>query len=690
MALACPVKGLEFDERTLAMMDSDNDGRIRVPEVLAAVEWTCSQLKDPAVIYKGGSLELASIDDMTVDGKHVLDSAREILHGLGKTGATSISVEDTLQKSIVFAKSRYNGDGVVSLNIIDDTSLKAVATSVLATVGAAVDRSGRDGFSRDLLDEFFAACTDYAAWYDRSTKESATLLPFGDATVAAFSALQQVRAKIEDYYARCRLAAFDARAAAAMNRDATEYVALAAKELQRSASDVAVFPLAQVEAARPLPLSEGVNPAWYSAMSAFRTQVVIPVLGDRTVLTETEWETICAKFAPHAAWASDKAGAKVEPLGIAKIREILASNAREQLNTMIAEDAAMAPAMNAIDNVERLARYQRDLASLLNNFVAFRDFYSREHPAVFQVGTLYLDGRRADLVVRVDDAGKHASLAALAKCYLAYCECTRHSGEKLTVAAAFTGGDSDNLMVGRNGVFYDRRGRDWDATITKVVENPISVQQAFWAPYKKLVRLIEEQVAKRAAAGQAASDARVSTVATTAATLDTQPRPAEPPKKIDVGTVAALGVAVGAIGSFFTMGIGYLTGVFTLPFWQVCLVFVGILLAISLPSMAIAWLKLRQRNMGPILDANGWAVNGRVKMNVPFGAKLTMVGHVPLNAQSSFVVRYPEPPTALPKLITAAVAVAFILSLLNHYGMVYKLSGGVLGSQPQSTVTRAL
>ena len=33
------------------------------------------------------------------------------------------------------------------------------------------------------------------------------------------------------------------------------------------------------------------------------------------------------------------------------------------------------------------------------------------------------------------------------------------------------------------------------------------------------------------------------------------------------------------------------------------------MLAISGPSMLIAWLKLRQRNIGPILDANGWAVN---------------------------------------------------------------------------------
>ena len=95
---------------------------------------------------------------------------------------------------------------------------------------------------------------------------------------------------------------------------------------------------------------------------------------------------------------------------------------------------------------------------------------------------------------------EHAALAGLSKAYLAYCDCTRGADEKTTIVAAFTAGDVDNLMVGRNGVFYDRKNRDWDARITNIVENPISVRQAFWSPYKRLVRMVEEQVAKRAAA----------------------------------------------------------------------------------------------------------------------------------------------------------------------------------------------
>src|SRR6185436_18694565 len=116
------------------------------------------------------------------------------------------------------------------------------------------------------------------------------------------------------------------------------------------------------------------------------------------------------------------------------------------------------------------------------------------------------DQRGCELCLTVEDAGRHATMAGLAGTYLAYCDCVRKAtGEKMNIVAAFTDGDSDNLMVGRNGIFYDRKGRDWDATITKIVDNPISVRQAFWSPYKKFVRLLEEQIAKRAAAADASA-----------------------------------------------------------------------------------------------------------------------------------------------------------------------------------------
>jgi hypothetical protein len=486
---------------------------------------------------------------------------------------------------------------------------------------------------------------------------------------------------VDDFFSRCRLTAFDPRSLAAVNRQESDYLALAAKDMSITAAEVAGFPLAQIAAGKALPLKDSVNPAWAGAIANLHAAVIQPILGEKTVLTEAEWATVCGRLAAHESWLAGKAGASVEKLGLKRLREILAGKSKEAITALLGKDKALEPEANSIASVDKLVRLRRDLKQLLVNFVSFEDFYSRQRKAIFQIGTLYLDGRSCDLCVPVADAGKHAALAGLAKTYLAYCDCTRPSGEKMIIAAAFTGGDSDFLMVGRNGIFYDRKGRDWDATITKVIDNPISIGQAFWAPYKKLVRLIEEQVAKRAAAAEAASDAKLSAAATATANAD---KAKADPKKVDVGTVAALGVAFGAIGTLLATLAGYLSGILKLPFWQVCLAFAGILLLISTPSMLIAWLKLRQRNLGPILDANGWAINGRVRMNVPFGGALTETAKLPPGAQPSFAVKYPEAPTALPKFIFSIVAVCFVISLLNHFGLIHKLSSGKIGTKPQS------
>ncbi len=682
VALACPVKGLEFDEKTLALIDGDKDSRVRAPEVVAAVQWAEEHLKDLSVLRNGGdSLPLDQINDQNPSGQALLASARQILKNLGKADASAISLADVADTAKIFAQTKFNGDGIVPPDATDDAALRQVLQDMLSTQGGEPDRSGKPGVNQAKADAFFAQLAAFDAWQKEAEGKAATIHPLGADTAHAVAALKAVRAKIDDYFVRCRLAAFDPRALTALNRKEDEYLTVAAKDLAISAQEVAGFPVARIEAGRPLDLATSINPAWQDAIAQFRKAAVEPILGaTKSTLTEAEWADLKARLAPAEAWAAAKPPGTVEPLGLPRIRAILAAAPQAAVSKLIAADKALEAEANAITSVERLVRYHRDLHRLIRNFVNFADFYAPDQPATFQAGTLYLDGRACELCVRVDDPGKHAALAGLAKAYLAYCDCTRPSGEKMTIAAAFTNGDSDNLMVGRNGIFYDRKGRDWDATITKVIDNPISIRQAFWAPYKKLVRLIEEQVAKRAAAAEANAEAKLASAATSAANID-KAKPAE--KKVDVGTVAALGVAFGAIGTAVATIAAKLMGLIGLPFWQVVLALVGLLMIISGPSMLIAWLKLRQRNLAPILDANGWAVNGRVKVPVALGRSLTSIAKLPPGATASMDDRFAEPPMVWPKLLLVAVGIGFVYSLLNHYGFVYQWSGGKLGTDPR-------
>lgn len=633
VALSCPVKGLEIDEQTLALVDADGDGHIHVREVVAAVRWAAAHLTRPAdLLAPAPALPLASISEATPEGKTVLASAKLILTSLGKADATSITVEDTADTAKILAAKAPNGDGVVTLRATNDPETQALIKDILATTGGVPDGTGGEGVNTAKVDAFFAEAESYLKWIAATAEKNVPEL--GSATGAACVVLRTARPKIDDYFARCRLAAFDARATGALNRQEAEYLAIAARDLTITAPEVAAFPLARVDSAGQLPLLEGVNPAWREVLAALHKTVIVPLYGAaKTTLTVEDWAAITAKFAPYETWLGAGNVSKIEKIGAARAKELLTSRARQSLAALLAQDLALAPEYNAASSVARLARYHRDLRTLLHNFVNFADFYSRDKFAVFQSGILYLDSRSCELCIRVQDANAHAGMAAMSKAYVAYLDCRRTGGETMKVAACITQGDSDYLFVGRNGLFYDRKGRDWDATITKIIDNPISIRQAFWSPYKKFLRMIEEQVAKRAAAADSAATTKLQTAAAATVTADPKAPPAPPPppaKKFDVGTVAALGVGLGALSTAFGMVFGRFV---EMPSWQIPLVILGVILAISLPSMVIAWLKLRQRTIAPILEANGWAINGRVNVNIPFGTALTDRALLPANAK---------------------------------------------------------
>ena len=233
----------------------------------------------------------------------------------------------------------------------------------------------------------------------------------------------------------------------------------------------------------------------------------------------------------------------------------------------------------------------------------------------------------------------------MSKAYIAYCDLTRAGCAPRKIAACFTQGESDFLFIGRNGIFYDRQGRDWDAAINAIVDNPISVRQAFFSAYKKFVRMIEEQAAKRAAAADAENHIRLAAAAEKTANADKSAAAsaAAPPKKFDIGVIAALGVAAGALGT--VLG-GLIAGFLGLGVYMPLGV-LGIILIISGPSMAIAWLKLRQRNLGPLLEANGWAIKGRVKINIPFGQTHRSASPKTANSTSISYATESRPPHSL-------------------------------------------
>lgn len=309
---------------------------------------------------------------------------------------------------------------------------------------------------------------------------------------------------------------------------------------------------------------------------------------------------------------------------------------------------ALAAAQAQYQPLRKLLILNRDFYRLLRNFVTFEDFYrkdiSRFSPisrdasigmqaqAIFQAGTLVIDQRACTLCLRVSDMGKQNAQAGASGMFLVYCDCeSKKLGQKMQIVAAMTVGDIRNLTVGKNALFYDNQGNDWDAVVTKIIDNPISISQAFWSPYRKfgawVTDLINKSAAEKDSKGFADLTAKVQEGA------KNTPAAGEKPKvqAFDIakfaGIFAAIGMAVGYIGAFFTSVVG---GFAALKWWQDILAVLGILLVISGPSMFLAWTKLRKRNLAPVLNANGWAINADVMVSVVFGNTLTTQAQFPL------------------------------------------------------------
>ncbi len=680
VALSCPSSGIHLDARTLELLDTDADGFIRVPELLHAVEWTIARLKHPALLLRGEeALPIAEINDAAGDGRVLLLSAQEILKRIGKADAAALTPDDFKDPHRIFPATTLNGDGVLAPAETDDATLQSLLKDILACIGGTKDRSGADGVTPEQAGTFFDQVRAYVEWVGKSADKDIAVL--GDRTAAACTALAAIRTKVDDYYARCRLAAFDARAIAALNRQENEYLALAAKDLTVTSEEIAAFPLARVNSEGILPLVDGCNPAWADAMAVFKRDVIDPLFGsDKRTLTAAEWRDLNARLTPYETWLGKKAGSCVEKLGVDRAKAILAGEGPQKLDQLFAADRQLQPQFEASAAVERLVRFHRDLRTVLHNFVNFADFYSRVRWAVFESGKLYLDSRACELCIRVDDPAAHAALATMSKAYIAYLDC-RRGKELVKIAACFTQGDSDYLFVGRNGIFYDRTGADWQATITKIIENPISLREAFWAPYKKVIRMIEEQVAKRAAAAETTSVTSLARDLTPAGAPPAAAKPVVPPtapKKLDLSSIIGLSVALGSIGTFLTT---IFVKFVDLPGWEIPLVLVALMLVISFPSVLIAWMKLRQRNLGPILEANGWAINGRVKINVPFGSALTERARIPAGSHRMLRDPYKDKAAARKR-----AALLFLIILLGAAALAWSLRHKGYWSQLKSVI----
>jgi len=652
VALAMPVAQHRCTE-TLSLLDEDHDGKVRVPEVLHAVDKLQKAFN---------SLDILFDENSTISPGQLKDeNLREACLNaalIAEANAEEVDISVVERAISRFNERAFNGDGVVLPSSAQDQHIASIIEMLIGAGYQAPDSSGKNGVDNSALDAFAHDAALVLEWHASGAAMRRALpdLPL-DAILPAFRAVSNV---IDDYFRRCALLNLAGTAEALKNLE-TQLAAALAAPLGNNTEALQSLPLALPRADGLLPLDAPYNPLYATEVRSVLDAVKLPYKIEKQ-LDKATWERISSDFRSYASWLERKPTVGAQSIEPEMLNDILHDGSLQAIRTLIDQDLAEASLANMLHELRNILLLKRDFLKILRNFVSMDEFYSSRE-GLFQSGRLFIDGRELELCMEVHNPAAHLSMAGLSGMYLLYCDIRRTTGENGSIVAALTAGDADRIYVGRNGIYVDNDGLDWNATVTKVVIQPISIREAFFSPYKWLARTIEEFSAKRASAAEATRQGQLKDLAQKAVEQPSKaPQALEQivPKKIDVGTVAAIGVALGSIGAMITSILGLFLG---MGMWMPIGI-AAVFLLISGPSMILAAIKLRKRDLSPILNAEGWAINGRLKLNLVFGAALSHLASLPTNSIRTLNDPYAPKKKPWPLYITVIILVVVVAAWL--------------------------
>lgn len=654
---------LNCDNTFIDYIDIDNNKRVMCFEVKNSIKWMLRILRDRQGILEGSdTLKLDSINTEDRDGKAILNSIKQILDKLKNSEETEISLKQVREIKDTVSKTAISEAGVVLPEASGDENVKEFINSIIKTIGGVPHPNGKEGINKEKLIEFIKTAKLYLKWHEKSIipegENETSIMPIGVKTVKAYNSYKKILEKIDHFFSLCKILSFTKRA-----KEITDNIAKTAgdkppetiKTLNINSKEVIEnylkeSPLANPNLEQELVFSEIINFYYEDAVKDFIENVIKPFnIKPEDRLSFRQWISIKNKIKEHQKWQNSKQGAKVETIETNKLNEFIKEDFVKKINTLINESADMALVLDEIRNVEKLILIQNWILKFLNNFVYFPYLYDPQKRALFEMGTLIMDGRRFTLSVKVDNHEKHMEFAKQSNMFILYVNVLSSTEKKYEIAVPVTSGGKGNLYIGKRGLFQDIKKNDWDAEIIGIVENPISLREAFSTPFKKLGKLISAKIEELKATAETQLDTVVKGTET----------PQEQNQQANKGIGNLFmggGIAIAALGS----AMAFITKTLSEVAWHTILfTILGAISAVLLPTFISAFIKLKKRDLSSILEASGWAVNAKMKLTFKLGRFFTQRPRI-------------KKPFSIRRIFTALIT--FLVLAVLIYGLIFLFS----------------
>ena len=641
MCVSAPVDSFICDPAFTKFLDTDGNGRIRADEVREGLNWLFDVLADITVLADPTpELPLAAIDAAKPLGKTVAMAAERILSNIGADDKTRVSLEQARSRQDILASGECNGDGVIPAASIDDTKLRAFVEDVMATIGSDTDAGGGKGVCSERVERFMSETRAYLKWLDEGA--ASKVMVWGEETVSAYAALKTMETKIDGFFRQCDLAAAAPEATVRFRADETAVSALNVNDLSAMDAFLAAAPLATPCPEGILILDSNVNPHYSAALDELKAKVLKRFLKSRGAvkqLAHADWERLKDEFAAFAEWDAGKPETPVERLGEKRLREAVESDAPKRLKPLFDKDLAVANEIEGIEGVEKLILFKANMLEFCENFVSFASLLDPISLSMIQAGRLVMDGRRFELNMGIADRGAHKKTAELSDICVMYLKLTSiRNGAKAEkeVATAVTSGDVANLRIGKRGLFITRDGSEWDAEVVDFISRPVSIAEALKSPFVKLGAFLKRRTEKITASSygkvEKGLDKGLDNVGNAVATPPaTAKRSAGTPAWAGPLMLLGGGIGLAGLGSAFASVMNALKD--NAVVLRIFLFAVGLVLIVAIPIVVSAVMKLRRRNIGMFLEAEGWAMNAPMRLTRKMGLLFTREPDLPPNAE---------------------------------------------------------
>lgn len=613
MATSAPADQFTYDAALLKRLDPEGNGRIQSWEIRQAAQWLLDVLRDQSGIdARTDAVDLAALNTDHPDGARLHAAATRVLRNLADDDAR-VTLAEVRDQEAIFSQAANNGDGVIPPEAVEDDDLRAFVLDVMETVGTTPDLNGAAGVDETLLESFVSAADALLVWQGAHDDADGGLFPLGDATSTGYALYVDLREAVDRFFAQCDVVALNET----LGRDVeTVHCATSIWTSQAAAENyLRGAPLATPNRDGILPLQDGANPYYVTDLAAFTREVLPTLLSDGfdgRRLRAAQWATVKQAFEAYETWQAEKTGGAVEVLGPDTLTRYLDDGYPARLQALIDADIAAGEELNALHDLEGLLLLQQSFLEVCNNFVSFPALYDPKRRAMFEAGRLILGGRVYNLNLRIRDVEEHSTQATRSGLYLLYSEVTgAKDGERFYVVTPVTRGPVHGMGVGRRGVLFDHEDKEWDTRIVKILENPVSLMQAVFAPFKRLASLVAS-TAERLASGTEThvQEQVVSTSRSVAGMRD---------------LFLSGSVAVAALGSAFAYIAAKLSELEANWWYFFAAIGVGVVLVV-VPTAIIAYVKLWRQNLGALLEGSGWAMNAPMRLTLP---QRRMIAHKP-------------------------------------------------------------